>query len=124
MIENGTQRTGSAEFWVADTETNALDAGQDKGPGAHETGLDRGVDRATFEPFIAAHLCGSPQGEHFGMGGGIVPSAGKVVGAGENSVLTSCTRGGDHHRANGHLVGTERGACFFQGEPHKVPIFG
>ena len=68
----------AAEAEVARTKNESADAGLDQGSGAHDAGLEGGIERGAFEAIVADRGGGLAEGEDFGVGGGVVEGDGGV----------------------------------------------
>ena len=89
------QRSRRTTFRVRRTEHDSVDARLLHRPGAHHTGFEGDVQRASVETPSTDGVCCRAQGEHLGMSGGIAAQFTLVVRAGNDTTLTNddCTDG-------------------------------
>ena len=74
----------STEFGLRGTVNEPPDAGVGDGAGAHQAGLDGGVEVAAGETVVAKALRGGAEDENLGVGGGVAGLEDAVVGGGED----------------------------------------
>ena len=101
---------------------DAGNAGLDDGPGAHGARLFGDIERSVEEPPVAQRGGGLGDGDHFGVGGGVVQQLALVVCAADNGGQaerqTGVGVGADDDAAGGDFAG--RGGAFglAEGESH------
>lgn len=118
VFEELVESANGAGLGVADAEDDARNAGQDDGPGAHRAGFEGDVERGAEEPPVAHGLGGLGDGDHFGVGGGVVQRLALVVGPGDDAAVA------DDATADGHLVGVACGSGFAEGHVHESFVGG
>ena len=73
-------------------------AGLEDGPGAHRARFQRDVERAAIEPPRSQRMGRLGDGDHLGVGRGIVELLSLIVGAGDHLAMV------DNRRADGHFI--------------------
>lgn len=73
------KRPGGAALGVITAENDPFEPGEDNGPHAHEARLQRHVQSCARQTPVCRPAGSLPDGDHFGMGGGIVATLAEVV---------------------------------------------
>lgn len=113
-VEEGHRR---AAPWIGNPEDDAADAGEDDGPGAHQAGFFRHVERARREAPVAESGGGLGDGEPFGVGRGVFEAFDPVVSAADDTGRVPGNFA-QNDAPGGDLSGFGGGAGLLQRLPH------
>ena len=86
-LQNVHGAAGRAAFGVRDAVDDPGAADVDDGPGAHGARFLGHVERAIGEPPIAGGNLGLGDGQHFGVGGGVLEGLNLIGGAGDDALV-------------------------------------
>ena len=116
MLEDLQQAAARAILGGGTTEDDAFNPDVDQRSGAHRTGLFGHVQFAFRETPIAEHAFGLGDGEHLGMGRGVLEDFHLVAGAGDDAALV------DDDRADGHFLLFPGAPGLPQGFAHEIGV--
>lgn len=108
--------TGSSAFGIGAAKDDAADATVDDGSGAHGAGFFGDVEITLVQAPIAHGALGLGEGEHLGMGGGILQSLDLIPGAGDYLSLM------DDDGSDGHFVLMGGFSSLPEGFAHEVVV--
>jgi len=107
---------GCSTFRIGTTEDDAADATVDDGSGAHGAGFFGDVEITLVQAPITHGALGLGEGEHLGMGGGILQSLDLVPSSGDDLALM------DDDGTDGHLVLIVSFSSLPEGLAHEVVV--
>lgn len=113
ISSNIVQRSRRTTFRIRRTEHDSVDARLLHRPGAHHTGFECDVQRASVETPSANGVCCRAQGEHLGMSSGIAAQFALVVRAGNDTTLAN------DDCADGNIAVTCRGPRLLECLTHR-----
>lgn len=113
-LEEVDHASGASAFRVGAAENDASEAGVDDRAGAHGARFLGDVEVAVGEPPVADGGLGLGDGEHFGMGGGVLEHFDLVPSTGDDFAIAH------DHGTDGHLVGGMGFAGLFEGLAHEI----
>ena len=105
-----------AALRIGGAKIKPTDAREGYRPGAHGAGLQRHVEIAVAQSFIAKHAGSLANGQYFRMSGGIAVANGAIAGAGDNFA------GAGNGCANRSLATRGRGARLGESPRHWSSI--
>lgn len=119
VVHHGENGAARSCFGIAGGEDEACDARMEYGSGTHGAGFKGAVEGAAGEAIVRERAAGFPEGDDFGMGGGVVGAEDLVVAAGDH---VECRR--DDDGADGDFTCGLGGVGFGDGEAHEVEVGG
>ena len=108
--------TGCAAFGIGRAKDDAVDSAMDKRAGAHGAGFFGDVEGAVGEAPIADGGLGGGEGDHLGVGGGVLEQFDLVPRAGDDRALAH------DHRAHGHFIGLVSLHRLAEGVLHEMVV--
>lgn len=116
MAQDVHQTASSPSFGIGRGVHQTGQAGQNHRAGAHGAGFEGAVERNAFQPPMTDDLRGLPDGDYFGVGGGVLIAFAGVKAVSDDFSIS------DGDGTNRDITAFEGFEGFVEGEAHKVGV--